>query len=113
MRLRVWLAALIAVLALVGAVGFLARQGLDRADRYASVAAFLLALAVAGGTVVVSLARRRSSRAGGDGPGQADGGARRASRWSFHPLLAWRTGAIVKGGEGNTNTVINVNHPDR
>ncbi|WP_146179866.1 hypothetical protein [Micromonospora sp. RP3T] len=65
MRHRVWLAVLVVVLALAGAVGFLARQGLDRADRWASVAAFLLALTVAGGTVAASMARRRPTVASG------------------------------------------------
>ncbi|PTA47605.1 hypothetical protein C8054_04320 [Micromonospora sp. RP3T] len=50
---------------------------------------------------------------GVDGTAPADGGVRRGSRWSFHPLLAWRNGTVVKGGEGDTNTIINVNHSDR
>lgn len=113
MRRRVWLAVLVVVLALAGAIGFFARQGLDRADRWASVAAFLLALTVAGGTVAASLARRGTPPVGDGGTGPAEGGARRGSRWSFKPLLAWRNGTVIKGGKGDTNTVVNVNHPDR
>ncbi|MFC7548130.1 hypothetical protein [Plantactinospora sp. GCM10030261] len=105
MRRHTWFAILVLALALAGAIAFLARQGLERADRYASVAAFLLALLVAGGTIVAALSRRSAPR--------TDDAGRREPRWSFHPLLAWRTGTIVKGGEGDTHTVINMNHPKR
>ncbi|GLY93571.1 hypothetical protein [Actinoplanes sp. NBRC 103695] len=50
-------AALIAVL--LGTGVFFAAQGLDRADRLASVASLLLALAVAGVTLIAHLRRRQ------------------------------------------------------
>ena len=54
-----WIAGAGTVLALAGAGVFFALQGLDRADKFASIGSLLLALAVAGAGVVVHLRGRR------------------------------------------------------
>jgi len=56
-----WVAPVVVAAALAGAGLFLLHEGLDSADKYASVGGFLLALAVAG--VSVALHVRRRSRA--------------------------------------------------
>lgn len=52
------IAPLTVAVALLGTGVFFAVQNLDRADKYASVASFLLALAIAGVTLVIHLRRR-------------------------------------------------------
>ncbi|GIG88699.1 hypothetical protein [Plantactinospora endophytica] len=122
MRLRMLGAVLVAAVGLVGAFVFLARQDLEHADRYASVAAFLLALLVASVTAVAALRRRAGSATTGpegaaerNGPEEsAPAGAPAAGRagWSFSPLFAWRNGVVIKGGQGYTHTVVNVRDDD-
>ncbi|MGW4940823.1 hypothetical protein ACWEOZ_04430 [Actinoplanes sp. NPDC004185] len=53
-----WAAPIALAVLLAGAGVFFAVQDLGRADQYASVGSFLLALAVAGGSVVLHLRRR-------------------------------------------------------
>jgi hypothetical protein len=63
---------------LAGAAVFFAVQNLSRADQYASVGSFLLALAVAGGGVVLHL-RRGGSPAARETPAPETGSAGPAS----------------------------------
>ncbi|MGA5303788.1 hypothetical protein ACPCHT_27955 [Nucisporomicrobium flavum] len=53
-----WIAAGVAVALLAGSGVFFALQGLDRSDKFASIGGFLLALAVAGVSVVLHLRTR-------------------------------------------------------
>ncbi|RZU50826.1 hypothetical protein EV385_2612 [Krasilnikovia cinnamomea] len=55
-----WVAPIGLAVLIAGAGVFFAVQDLGRADQYASVGSFLLALALAGGSVVVHLRRRGS-----------------------------------------------------
>lgn len=59
MALR-WIAPIGLAGLLAGAGVFFAVEGLGRADQYASVGSFLLALALAGGSVVAHLRRRET-----------------------------------------------------
>lgn len=90
--MRKWLAPAGLVVLLIGTGGLFTTVDLGRADSFASVASFLLALAVAGGTVIAGL--RRAPRHPAHQPAKAGQGDR----------IAYHSGVVIQG-DGSTNTI--------
>ena len=97
--MRMWLALLASAVILVGSGIFFATQSLGRADQYASVASFFLALLTAV-TAVFSLLHSRSKPQVTGGTGDK---AARPPRRTTVLNLAWRNKAVQYGSHSTMN----------
>jgi hypothetical protein len=105
-QVRTWLAMLAAAALLVGCGIFFAFQDLGRADQYASVASFFLALLTAAGSVL-ALARARSGERAGEEHAKdhkPDG-----NRTTLN--LAWQNDVVVSGEGSTVNITKTVESP--
>jgi hypothetical protein len=100
-RMRVWLALLAGAAVLLGCGVFFAVQDLGKAEEYASVASFFLALLTAIGSVLSLIRSRSKERTAGDGEqGKPPG---RGTTVNY----AWGND-VVQTGEGSYGNVIKI-----
>jgi len=96
--MRLWLAMLAGAAVLVGCGIFFAFQDLGKADQYASVASFFLALLTAVGSMV-SLARSRSRARTGDRGGEDQPQPPHSTAIN----LAWGNKVVQQGAQSTMN----------